>query len=54
MTRQGRTAVMFSHRLGVARLVDRIIVLRDGVIVEEGRHDRLVASGGEYAAQAQW
>jgi len=49
---------MISHRLGMARLADRIIVLQDGAIVEEGRHDKLVAQGGVYArmfaAQAQW
>jgi ABC-type multidrug transport system fused ATPase/permease subunit len=55
---EGRTAIMISHRLGMARLADRIIVLQDGAIVEEGRHDKLVAQGGVYArmfaAQAQW
>ena len=54
----GRTAIMISHRLGMARLADRIIVLQDGGIVEEGRHDELAAQGGVYArmfaAQAQW
>jgi ABC-type multidrug transport system fused ATPase/permease subunit len=55
---RGRTAVMISHRLGAARLADRIVVLREGRIVEIGRHDALIACGGEYArlfaAQAQW
>lgn len=55
---EGRTAIMISHRLGAARLADRVIVLRDGVVVEEGHHDELVGKGGEYAAlfaaQAQW
>ncbi len=54
----GRTAIMIAHRLGVARLADRVIVLRDGAIAEQGRHDALVAAGGVYAAmfaaQAQW
>jgi ATP-binding cassette, subfamily B, bacterial len=54
----GRTAVMISHRLGAARVADRVIVLQEGVIVEEGHHDTLIAQGGVYAAlfaaQAQW
>ena len=54
----GRTAVMISHRLGAARLADRVIVMKDGRLVEDGHHDALVAAGGEYArlfaAQAQW
>ena len=55
---EGRTAVMISHRLGMARLADRILVVRGGEVVEQGDHDDLVARGGEYAAlfaaQAQW
>lgn len=55
---QGKTAVLISHRLGVARLADRIIVLADGRIAEDGTHSQLLAAGGLYAslfgAQAQW
>lgn len=55
---EGRTAIMISHRLGAARLADRVLVLRDGKIVEQGTHDELIAIGGEYKAlfdaQAQW
>src|SRR5690606_1667365 len=54
----GRTAVMISHRLGSARMAHRIVVLKDGRIVEEGDHDFLVRRDGEYARlfslQAQW
>jgi len=54
----GRTAVLVSHRLGFARLCDRVLVLRDGRLVEQGTHDELVAAGEEYARmwemQAQW
>lgn len=54
----GRTAVMISHRLGSARMAHRIIVLKDGRIVEEGDHDTLAQRDGEYARlfrlQAQW
>ncbi len=55
---EGRTAIMISHRLGMARLADRVVVLHGGEIVEEGSHDDLVARKGAYArmfaAQAQW
>ena len=55
---KGKTAIMISHRLGAARLADRVIVMKDGRIVEVGHHDALVDRGGEYArlfgAQAQW
>ncbi|OBZ16361.1 hypothetical protein A8L34_26960 [Bacillus sp. FJAT-27264] len=54
----GRTAFMVSHRLGPARLADRILVLKNGVLVEQGSHDELIQLGGEYKAmfqaQAQW
>lgn len=54
----GRTAIMVSHRLGAARIADRVVVLRDGAIVEQGPHDDLIARGGLYAtlfaAQARW
>jgi ABC-type multidrug transport system fused ATPase/permease subunit len=54
----GRTAVLVSHRLGCARLADRIVVLHAGQVVEEGTHDQLLARHGPYAemyrAQALW
>jgi len=46
---RGRTTVVIAHRLQTARMADRIIVLADGVIVEEGTHDQLVAAGERYA-----
>jgi ATP-binding cassette subfamily B protein len=44
----GRMAVLISHRFSTVRMADRIIVLRDGRLEEEGTHDELVARGGLY------
>jgi ATP-binding cassette subfamily B protein len=44
-----RTTVLVAHRLPTARTADRIIVLSDGRVVEEGDHDTLVRAGGRYA-----
>ncbi len=46
---RGRTAVVIAHRLSTVRNADRIIVLRDGEIIEEGDHESLLAAGGHYA-----
>ena len=46
---QGRMAVIISHRFSTVRMADRIVVLNDGRVVEEGSHDDLVARGGLYA-----
>src|SRR5882724_2407551 len=46
---KGRTVITIAHRLSTLRGADKIIVLKDGVIFEEGTHDDLVASGGFYA-----
>jgi ATP-binding cassette subfamily B protein len=45
----GRTTVLIAHRLQTARRADRILVLVDGDVVEDGSHDDLVAAGGTYA-----
>ncbi len=55
---QGKTALIISHRFGLCQLVDRVIVMQAGQIVQDGSHAKLLATGGEYArlyqAQAQW
>ncbi|MDO4786684.1 MAG: ABC transporter ATP-binding protein, partial [Fretibacterium sp.] len=45
----GRTAFVIAHRLSTVRSADRILVLEDGRIVQEGTHDALVREGGLYA-----
>jgi subfamily B ATP-binding cassette protein MsbA len=45
---QGRTSFVIAHRLSTVMNADRIIVLKGGRIVEEGRHEELLAHAGEY------
>jgi ABC-type multidrug transport system fused ATPase/permease subunit len=45
----GRTAIVIAHRLSTVRFADRIIVLEQGRILEEGSHDSLLSAGGHYA-----
>jgi ATP-binding cassette subfamily B protein len=44
----GRTAVLISHRFSTVRMADRILVLKNGEIIEDGTHEALVARGGLY------
>ena len=45
----GRTALVIAHRLSTIRKADRIVVIRDGQVEEEGSHDELVTHGGTYS-----
>ena len=55
---KGRTAILISHRVGFARMADKIIMLDGGKIAEMGSHEELMALNGRYAhffnEQAQW
>ncbi|MBU0824635.1 MAG: ATP-binding cassette domain-containing protein [Alphaproteobacteria bacterium] len=48
-----RTTIVIAHRLATVRAADRIIVMDNGRIVEEGKHDALVAADGLYARLAR-
>jgi ATP-binding cassette subfamily B multidrug efflux pump len=45
---QGRTSFVIAHRLSTIRDADLILVLKDGQIVERGRHEELLDKGGFY------
>ncbi|WP_124068440.1 ABC transporter ATP-binding protein [Clostridium sp. E02] len=55
---EGKCAIVVTHRLGSAKLADRIVVMDRGQIVDIGTHDELISRHGKYAimweAQAQW
>ena len=46
---QNRTTIVIAHRLSTIQNADRIIVLKDGQLVEEGTHGELLALRGEYS-----
>lgn len=47
---EGRTAIVIAHRLSTIARMDRIVVLEDGAIIEDGTHAQLLAAGGQYAS----
>jgi ATP-binding cassette subfamily B protein len=49
----GRTTIVIAHRLATVRAADRIIVMEEGCILEEGSHDALANAGGLYARLAK-
>jgi ATP-binding cassette subfamily B protein len=52
---EGRTAILIAHRLTTAMKADRIVVVDEGRIVEQGSHEELVAKGERYAEMyATW
>jgi len=46
---QGRTSIVIAHRLSTVKKADRIIVMKEGKIIEEGSHEYLMSAGGHYA-----
>ncbi len=55
---EGKTVIVISHRIGICKMMDRVIVMRDGRVVEDGKHFDLIELHGEYQRlwheQAKW
>ncbi|MED4728659.1 ABC transporter ATP-binding protein [Aneurinibacillus migulanus] len=55
---EGKTAIFISHRMAITKFVDRILVMKDGKLIEAGSHDELYKRHGEYyqmyEIQAKW
>jgi ABC-type multidrug transport system fused ATPase/permease subunit len=48
----GRTALIIAHDLGAVRHADRVLVLEEGMLIEQGTHAELLARGGAYTSLA--
>ena len=46
---KGRTSLIIAHRLSTIREADRILVLKDGIFIQQGTHEELLKSGGLYS-----
>ena len=50
---KGKTTIIIAHRLSTIKNADRIIVLKDGEIIEQGTHKELIEVSGEYLKLTQ-
>ena len=50
---KGRTTIIIAHRLSTIKNADRIVVLKDGEIIEQGTHEELIKAAGEYLKLTQ-
>ena len=46
---KGKTAILISHRIGFARIADRIVMMNEGKITEQGTHEELLRTNGYYS-----
>ena len=50
---KGRTTIIIAHRLSTVKNADRIVVLKDGEVIEQGTHEELIKTAGEYLKLTQ-